>query len=59
MVYVQRQHNKKHDTRRITKSHRKSSVTAKKKKKKKLSEPKKKKWFIWQGKRIRTKVKLF
>ena len=31
MVYVQRQHNKKHDTRRITKSHRKSSVTAKKK----------------------------
>ena len=41
MVYVQRQHSKKHDTRRITKSHRKSSVTAKKKKR--LSEPKKKK----------------
>ena len=58
MVYVQRQHNKKHDTRRITKSHRKSSVTAKKKKKKTL-RAKKKKWFIWQGKRIRTKVKLF
>lgn len=55
MVYVQRQHNKKHDTRRITKSHRKSSVTAKKKKKKNFPSQKKKNGLFGKEKELEPK----